>query len=116
MDDTFNEIKTIEDLDQALAASSDHPVLLFKHSNSCSISFRALSQLESYLEDHKPEVEHHLVTVQTARPVSNEIEARLRVEHHTPQAILVRNGRAIWDASHFSITASALKEAVRANT
>jgi bacillithiol system protein YtxJ len=113
---TLTELTTIDDLDRALAESSEHPVLLFKHSNTCPLSSRVLSQFRSYLQDANPAVKHHLITVQTARSVSDEIEARLRVEHESPQAILVRDGRSVWDASHLSITASSLKEAVGANS
>jgi bacillithiol system protein YtxJ len=87
--------------------------MLFKHSNSCPISSRAYREFETYLENADPEVSHNLVVVQKARRVSNEIESRLNLLHESPQAILVKNGREIWNASHFAITASTLAETVK---
>lgn len=116
MQATLHEIGTIDALDQALKESETRPVLVFKHSNACPISSRALSEFNSFLQTAGPEVAYHMVTVQIARSVSNEIESRLKVEHETPQAILVKNGRAVWDTSHYSITASSLRDAVKDNS
>jgi bacillithiol system protein YtxJ len=70
--------------------------------------------LISYLEEADPEVSYNLITVQTARPISNEIASRLGIRHESPQAILVRDGREIWSASHFAITSSSLRQAIEA--
>ena len=109
----LKELHTIEELDQALSGSADRPVLLFKHSNACPMSSRAYSEFESYLERADPRVSYKLITVQTARSVSNEAAARLQIEHESPQAILVRDGRGIWNASHFGITVSSIDKAIR---
>jgi bacillithiol system protein YtxJ len=109
------ELQTIEELNKTLEESKNHPVLLFKHSNACPISSRAFREFQRYLEDADPEVSYHLVIVQHARPVSNEIESRLNLLHESPQAILVKNGREIWNASHNEITASRLAETVKNN-
>lgn len=109
---SIREIQQIKELDDALANSSDRPVLLFKHSLTCPISMRAYNELNSYLKEADPEVSYNLITVQSARPLSNEVAARLGVRHETPQAILVSKGREVWNASHFGITSSTLKEAI----
>ena len=113
MNQMVNELHTIEELNQTLEESKDHPVLFFKHSNACPISSRAFNEFRAYLQNPDPEVSYHLVVVQTARQVSDEIESRLQVLHESPQAILVRDGREIWNASHFAITASALAETIK---
>jgi bacillithiol system protein YtxJ len=108
MPETLNQLKSIEELNRVLEESAARPVLLFKHSLTCPISARAYREFQAYLEEAEPHVSYHLITVQTARAVSNEAAARLRVEHHSPQAILVRDGREVWNASHFDITATGL--------
>ena len=113
MPETLNELKSIEDLNRALDESNARPVLLFKHSLTCPISARAYREFQSYLEEAEPQVSYHLITVQTARSVSNEAAARLRIEHHSPQAILVRGGRGVWNASHFDITARGLADVIK---
>ena len=113
MTQALEELFTIEELDQALSESADQPLLLFKHSNSCSISSRAFSEFESYLEQADPQVSYKLITVQTARNVSNQAASRLRIEHETPQVILISGGRVIWNASHSAVTSSSIDEAIR---
>ena len=53
-----------------------------------------------------------MITVQTHRPVSDAAAQRLGLRHETPQAILLRDGKAVWNASHFRITATKLTEAL----
>jgi bacillithiol system protein YtxJ len=113
MTEILNELTSIEDFNRVLAESSARPVLLFKHSLTCPISARAYREFQAYLEEAEPQVSYHLITVQTARTVSNEAAARLRVVHQSPQAILVRDGREVWNASHFDITASSLAAVIK---
>ena len=115
MPETLNELNSIEELNRVLKASTARLVLLFKHSLTCPISARAYREFQSYLEKAEPHVSYHLITVQTARAVSNEAAARLRVEHHSPQAILVRDGREVWNASHFEITAMKLDVVIKSH-
>jgi bacillithiol system protein YtxJ len=109
---SLNELRSIEELNRALEESNNRPVLFFKHSLTCPISARAFNEFKSYLQQADPRVSTNLITVQTARSVSDEASARLSLEHHSPQAILVRNGREVWNASHFAITANALQDAI----
>ena len=113
MGEQLRELESVEDLTNALNESVEHPILLFKHSTTCSISIRAFDQLRSYLEKADSRISYNLITVQTGRDISDLAASRLRLTHESPQAILVRNGREVWNASHFDITASALDEAIR---
>ena len=109
----LEEVISIQELDCALDESRERPVLLFKHSLTCPISTRALNEFQSYLENADPRIRYRLITVQTSRDVSDEAASRLHLRHESPQAILVRHGREVWNASHFEITASALYQAIR---
>ena len=113
MVDNLEELKSIQDLDHALDESRERPVLLFKHSLTCPTSTRAFNELQSYLNSADPRISYKLITVQRARDVSDEAASRLKLEHQSPQAILVRNGLELWNASHDDITASALDQAIR---
>jgi len=113
MGSKFQDINTVEELEGLLAESKSRPALLFKHSVACPISFRAFREFESFLESANPAVAYGVITVQTARPVSDEAATRLGLRHETPQAILVNNGREVWNASHHEITTESLQEAVR---
>ncbi|MBI3650804.1 MAG: bacillithiol system redox-active protein YtxJ [Acidobacteria bacterium] len=113
MSNNLQELHSLQDLQQVLEDSTHRPVLIFKHSNSCPISGRGFKQFQAYLENADPRASYHLITVQNARPLSNEVAQRLGVRHETPQAILVRDGREIWNASHFEITVEALQTAIK---
>jgi bacillithiol system protein YtxJ len=94
---------------EALIAG-ERPVWLFKHSTTCSISSAAFDEVQSYLAEH-PAEEAAVVVVQTQRPLSNWIAARLKHTHQSPQIFLVRGGKVLWSASHWSITAAAMDAA-----
>ena len=98
-------------LEELFARSRVAPVVIFKHSTTCPISARAHRQMSQLSRGAVGDVA--LVVVQTARPVSEEIARRTGVEHHSPQAIILRGGKAVWDASHFDITTDAVERAVK---
>ena len=112
----YHSLQTVADLDAAIASSHEQPVLLFKHSMSCGVSAEADEQVRQFLEATGAGVLCGLVVVQRARPVSSAIVERLGVRHESPQALLLRDGRVIWHASHWKVTESALHDAVRAAT
>lgn len=105
-------IHGLEELDHALGESRQRPLVLFKHSYSCGVSAEALDELLAHLADKRRDARYAMVTVQTHREVSNAIAARLGVRHETPQALVVRDGRVIWSASHFRVNAAALEKAL----
>src|SRR5215216_7468973 len=94
----LTRIEEVTDLDRLLAESETRPLLLFKHSHTCGISAEALDELLLHLNEHQANARYAMVTVQTNRQLSNAIAAKLGVRHETPQAILVRAGRAVWSA------------------
>ena len=71
-----------------------------------------LDELVAHLDERPADVTYAMVTVQTHRNVSNAVTSRLGVRHATPQALLVREGRVVWSASHFRVTAAAMAEAI----
>jgi bacillithiol system protein YtxJ len=107
----IQQLTTIEQWDQAMKSSSEKPLLLFKHSTSCSVSAGAHEELMHFIEDDKANpVDYAIVHVIEDRPVSNAIAEQLGVKHASPQAILVKDGQSVWDTSHWHITYSFLSE------
>lgn len=91
-------------LDAAVARSHETPVLLFLHDPYCPISRRAWGELQR-LPAALP-AERLIVDVSRQHALSDAVAARTGVRHESPQALLLRGGRSVWDASHFAITAS----------
>ena len=102
----------LDALEAAIEESRVRPVLLFKHSRTCGISCQALDALHAHVEQSSLCATYKVITVQSHRAVSDHAAARLGVRHETPQAILLRDGRPVWNASHFRITADALGKIV----
>ncbi len=96
------------DLEAAIEESLERPVLIFKHSRSCGTSCEALDELHAHVQRAPGAATYKLITVQSHRAVSDQVTARLGIRHETPQAILLREGRVVWSASHSRITAAAL--------
>jgi len=108
----LSPLSDIGQLEAAIAESRERPVLLFKHSRTCGISCEALDELHVHLDQVAEPAACKLITVQSDRGVSDETALRLGIRHQTPQAILLRDGRPVWSASHFRITAEELSKAL----
>jgi bacillithiol system protein YtxJ len=107
MDNQFANIADTNQLEELVKQSTQGPVVVFKHSTTCPVSAGAYEEMSAL------KVPVNIVVVQEARDVSNEIEQRTEVEHHSPQVIVLRNGKAVWSASHWKVKADAVEEAVR---
>jgi len=109
-------LEHIDELHRLIAESGSRPVLLFKHSRSCGTSMEALDELVAHLNEREtmpePAPQYAMVTVQTHRAVSNAVAQHFGVRHETPQALLIRDGRVVWSASHFRVTAAAMQAAI----
>ncbi|MEO7272243.1 MAG: bacillithiol system redox-active protein YtxJ [Vicinamibacterales bacterium] len=105
-------LRDTADLEAAIEESRLRPVLLFKHSRNCGVSCEALDELNTHLEQAGDTATYKMVTVQTHRSLSDQTAVRLGIRHETPQAILLRDGRPVWSASHYRITADTLAKSV----
>jgi bacillithiol system protein YtxJ len=100
-------------LEAAIAESLERPVLLFKHSRTCGISCEAFDELQAHVAEHSgTPTSYKVITVQSHRRLSDSAAERFGIRHETPQAILLKDGRPVWNASHFRITADALTRAI----
>ena len=105
-------IDGLDELDRLLDASNLRPLLLFKHSYTCGVSAEALDELVAHVNERRRDVHYAVVTVQTHRDISNAVARKLGVRHETPQALLIQDGRVVWSASHFRVTAAAVDDAL----
>lgn len=106
----FIPVTDAQELEELFARSHSQPVILFKHSTTCPISAAAYQQMS------RSGGAISLVVVQRARDISRQIETLTGVRHESPQAIILRNGRAVWSAAHWDVTADALKNALGENS
>jgi len=106
------QLRQDRDLEQLLEISKSNPVFIFKHSTQCPISSQTYNEFREFVES-AGELTWGLVYVIEHRPMSDTIAKRLNVRHESPQVIVIKNGRVIWHASHWSITIDSLNEALR---
>ncbi|MEM7307224.1 MAG: bacillithiol system redox-active protein YtxJ [Planctomycetota bacterium] len=99
--------------DEALETALGAPVfLLFKHSLICPTSAQAFNEYRHFLSG-EAEVPTAWLDVRGQRPLSQLVEARTGVQHESPQALLLKGGEVVWNASHGAITRESLTAAVQ---
>ena len=100
----FIRVDSLDTLDRLFEQSYERPVVLLKHSTTCGISSGVYRIVENVAADV------NVVVIQTHRDVSNEIAMRTGVRHESPQAIILRDGRSVYHASHYDIEAEHIEE------
>jgi bacillithiol system protein YtxJ len=94
--------------------SHDQPVLIFKHSTRCSVSRTALDRLErNWNSDELIEIQPYFLDLIANRNISTLIAEGFNVEHQSPQVLLIRNGKSIYDRSHFDIDFQSIRQEIR---
>lgn len=99
----------LDQLNEISVASNEKPMVIFKHSTRCSISRMALKQFENEYDLTDDEVTIYFLDLLSFRDISNAITTRFQVEHQSPQLILIKDEKAIYNASHSDIDAETLK-------
>lgn len=104
----WKQLHSMDDLSQAEKLSHEKPVVLFKHSVTCGTSAYAKEKLgELKLSD---DFAFYYLDLLAHRDVSNEIANRYGVIHQSPQIIILKEGKSIFDTSHHAISAQAIEQ------
>ena len=106
----FFTLDKMEQFDEIDEISQTKPVVLFKHSTRCSISRMALKQFDAEFNYPEEKIDWYLLDLLNHRDLSNEIANRYNIVHQSPQIVVIRNGKAVFNASHDSISAEDLKQ------
>lgn len=106
----FYTLDKMEQFDEIDEISQTKSVVLFKHSTRCSISRMALKQFDAEFNYPEEKIDWYLLDLLNHRDLSNEIASRYNVMHQSPQIVVIRNGKAVFNASHDSISAEDLKQ------
>lgn len=104
----WKELTNIEMLDEVTEDSKTRPVAILKHSTSCGISRMVLRQFEKEYDLKEEEVGLYFLDLLKHRDVSNKIASRYNIPHQSPQLIILRDGKVVYDASHSDISAEIL--------
>jgi bacillithiol system protein YtxJ len=110
----WNELKVLDQVQEIKKESSQQPVLIFKHSHRCNISRTSLDRLERHWnEQEMAHVKPYLLDLLSHRELSNSLATQFSVEHESPQILIIENGKAVLNLSHFEIDYNHIKAAVK---
>lgn len=98
-------------LDEIVAFSNQKPIVIFKHSTRCSVSRMALKRFENEYNLEEV-VDTYFLDLLEHRDISAEIARRFNVVHQSPQLLLIKEGKSVYDVSHSDIDAEDLKSKI----
>lgn len=104
----WNKLETLPDWEAAKEMSAKKSVLIVKHSMTCPISTKAFFRIEKGIKQKVLSCPVYVVIVQTARNISQQIEKDLDVEHESPQVIVMKEEKPVYDTSHLDIDAQTI--------
>ena len=111
---SWQTLRSELEVTQALSASDESVVLLFKHSTRCIISKMVLRDLEANAHRLTALGTWFFIDLFALRGVSDHVAQILSVRHESPQLIILRNEKVIWAGSHQSINADQIRDVLSA--
>jgi len=97
-------LESLSDWEQAKETSNHQPVLVFKHSTRCGVSRFVLKNVEgdmSTLEGKN--IACYFLDLLAHRDISAAIAHDTGIEHQSPQMIVLKNRKPVFNASHYEI-------------
>lgn len=104
------KLSSLDQLDEIAEASKTTPVAIFKHSTTCGISRMVLRNFENDYGIDADKMKLYYLDLHSFREVSNEVGYKFQVIHQSPQLLVIKNGEAVYHASHHSIHANELEK------
>lgn len=102
-------LEDLGQLNEIIMTSEEKPVVIFKHSTRCSVSRMALKQFENEFNLEGKMDAYYLDLIEN-RAISNEIASKFDVVHQSPQVLVIKNGKCIYNISHSDIDAVYLNQ------
>ena len=95
-------------LEEIRQRSALRPQVIFKHSTRCSTSQVVKGRLERAAPPTS--VDFYYLDLLNYRPVSNKIAETFGIHHESPQVLVIRDGKCVFEESHLGITMDAILE------
>lgn len=105
----FNNARQIKEI---IETSKVRPQVIFKHSTRCSISSMAKGRLERSMVPKN--ADFYFLDLITYRSISNQVSSEFDVSHESPQILVIKDGKCIYNESHSSITMDEIEEQISA--
>jgi bacillithiol system protein YtxJ len=104
----MKELQTSNDWKNVVEQSKETPLFVLKHSTTCPVSAAAYREFDASITG----IPKYFLRIQDNRPVSDEIESDLGVRHESPQLFLLKDGKVLWQATHYAISKSKINKAL----
>lgn len=101
-------LRSSDELEQIILLSKQQPQIIFKHSTRCNISSVAKSRLERATAPEN--IPFYYLDLIAYRSLSGSIADRFAVEHESPQLLMIKNGKCVYNESHMGIDMDELKD------
>jgi bacillithiol system protein YtxJ len=105
------QLTSEEQLQQIISNSSTKPQVIFKHSTRCSISSVAYHRLQK--ASQPDDIDFYYLDLLAHRPLSGKIADTFKVHHESPQVLVIRDGKCIYDESHLAISMMDIVESAK---
>lgn len=107
----WSSLSQISQLEDIAADSFNKPILIFKHSTRCSISYMSKMRLEADWRDLG--ITPYFLDLIAFREISNAVADKFQVYHESPQVLLIVNEECIYESSHLDISVGEIEESLQ---
>ena len=103
----------LHQLDTIREDSKQSPIMIFKHSRACSTSSMVINRLErNWQISEMGHVQTYFLDLLSYRQISNAISEQFKIQHESPQVLIIRDGVAVYAGSHFEIDYTSVRQAL----
>jgi bacillithiol system protein YtxJ len=107
------DLVSVELLEEIKKESESAPVIIFKHSTTCSISAMALHRMQRASKSSDAKI--YYLDLRAYRELSNLIATMFDVQHESPQILIINKGKSVYDRSHSEINPPEILERLVTN-
>ena len=109
----WKKLDNIYHLEEIDSESASKPILIFKHSTRCPVSFAALDRIEGdSVKLEGVNFEPYFLDLISYRSVSNEIAEKYGITHQSPQILIIKNGKVTYHNSHMGVNINNIKNSL----
>ena len=99
-------------LEEIKKKSFEKTQVIFKHSTRCSISSVSMNKFVKNYNIPKEDADLYYLDLLNYRSVSDEVGYKFQIMHQSPQVIAIKNGEAVYNASHYAIQTEKILELI----
>ncbi|MCW3115718.1 MAG: bacillithiol system protein YtxJ [Segetibacter sp.] len=86
-------------------ASANGASIIFKHNTTCPISKSVKQKLEQESDVLPKDAPFYILDLLEHRDISDSIADKFNVEHESPQLLLIKDGKCVYNQSLYNISA-----------